>query len=201
MKKVILALVSIFLSFSIYAKSLDDYQNEAENGDENSAFKLGMIYEFGIAGKVDKNMNQAVRYYTMAHDGGNVRASGRLGVINYDRANYKKALEYLKIGAEKNEGLSEAYLGKILEKNNKIDSALKFYDKSVKNNNPYGKMFMGEYYIKTAAKGSDDFIKGYALLVSANKQNEEAKRIINRYPYKFNKKEQETLKNYMSVYK
>jgi len=200
MKKVILAALFIFISFSIQAKTLDDYQEEAEDGNIDSAFKSGMIYEFGIEGQINKNLNKSMRYYKIAHDGGNVKASARLGVINYDRANYKEALSYFKVGAEKNESLSEAYLGKILEKNGKEDTALKFYEKSVRSNNPFGKMFLAEYYITNSPKGSDDFLKGYALLVSANKQNPDAKRLLNRYPYKFNKSEQETLKKYIQMY-
>jgi TPR repeat protein len=200
MKKILITTLLTFSIFTAQAKSITDYEREAERGNSNSAFSAGLVYEMGIQGKINKNQNKAIRYYEMAHKGGNIKATARLGVINYNKGDYKKALEYFKVGANKEEGLSEAYLGKILENNKKGDTAIKFYEKSVKNNNPYGKMFLGEYYIKNSKKGSDNFLRGYALLVSANKQNKEAKSILNRYPYKFNKDEQDKLRKFIAQY-
>lgn len=200
MKKIIFATLLTLVTLSIQAKSLEEYQNEAERGNADSAFSAGLINEFGIKGKINKNQNKAIRYYEIAHNKGNIKSTARLGVIYFDKGDYKKSIEYLKIGANKGEGLSEAYLGKILEKNKKTETAIKFYEKSVKNKNPYGKIFLGEYYIKNSKKGSDNFLRGYALLVSANSQNKEAKNYLDRYPYKFNKEEQEKLKKYISEY-
>lgn len=200
MKKIILATICVLLSFSIHAKTLKDYEKQAESGNPDSAFKVGIMYEFGLNGQVNPNLNKAIRYYEIAYSNGEPKAAARLGVINYERSDTKKAIEYFKFGAEQGESLSEAYLGKILTDSGKKDAGLRFYDKSVKKGNPYGKMFLGEYYLKNEPKGSDNFIKGYALLVNANKVNKDAKLIINRYPYKFNKTEQETLKKYMRQY-
>lgn len=188
------------LSFSIHAKTLKDYERQAESGNPESAFKLGIMYEFGLKDQVKPNLNKAIRYYEISYNNGEPKAAARLGVINYERSDTKKAIEYFKFGAEQGESLSEAYLGKILEKSGKAETALRFYEKSVKKGNPYGKMFLGEYYLKNETKGSDNFIKGYALLVNANKVNKDAKIIISKYPYKFNKTEQETLKKYMRQY-
>lgn len=200
MKKILLTIVCVLLSFSIHAKTLKDYESQAESGNPESAFKVGIMYEFGLKDQVKPNLNKAIRYYEIAYNNGEPKAAARLGVINYERSDTKKAIEYFKFGAEQGESLSEAYLGKILEKSGKNETALRFYEKSVKKGNPYGKMFLGEYYLKNETKGSDNFIKGYALLVNANKVNKDAKLIISRYPYKFNKNEQETLKKYMRQY-
>ncbi len=200
MKKILLLLTAVFLTVSIQAKDLSQYEAEAERGNSDSAFTAGLIHEFGIKGKLNKNPNKAMRFYEMSSKKGNLKANARLGVIYYDKGDYKKSLEYLKIGAAKGESLSEAYLGKILERNGNKDTAIKFYEKSVKSNNPYGKMFLGEYYIKNNKNGSDNFLRGYALLVSANKQNVEAKKILDRHPYKFNKDEQEKLRKFIQQY-
>lgn len=200
MKKILLTIICVLLSFSIHAKTLKDYERQAESGNPESAFKLGIMYEFGLKDQVKPNLNKAIRYYEISYNNGEPKAAARLGVINYERSNTKKAIEYFKFGAEQGESLSEAYLGKILEKSGKLDTALRFYEKSVKKGNPYGKMFLGEYYLKNETKGSDNFIKGYALLVNANKVNKDAKIIISKYPYKFNKTEQETLRKYMRQY-
>jgi len=200
MKKIVLTIVCVLLSFSIHAKTLKDYERQAESGNPDSAFKLGIMYEFGLKDQVKPNLNKSIRYYEIAYANGEPKAAARLGVINYDRSNKKKAIEYFKAGAEEGESLSEAYLGKILDESGKKETALKFYEKSVNKGNPYGKMFLGEYYLKNEKQGTDNFIKGYALLVNANKLNKDAKLIINKYPYKFNKAEQETLKKYMRQY-
>lgn len=200
MKKILLTIICVLLSFSIHAKTLKDYERQAESGNPESAFKLGIMYEFGLKDQVKPNLNKAIRYYEISYNNGEPKAAARLGVINYERSDTKKAIEYFKFGAEQGESLSEAYLGKILEKSGKAETALRFYEKSVKKGNPYGKMFLGEYYLKNETKGSDNFIKGYALLVNANKVNKDAKIIISKYPYKFNKTEQETLKKYMRQY-
>lgn len=201
MKKILITIASLLISTSLYAKSIQDYEQEAENNNPNSAFKAGLAYEFGVQGSLDKNLNKAIRYYEISSNNGNAKASSRLGVIYYNRAYYPKAIEYFKLGAQKGEGLSLAYLGKVMEKNNKNDSALKFYRESVKTNNPYGKMFLGEYLIKNNPKSSDSFLEGYAVLISANKQNPEAKTIMDRYPYQFNKKDQARLLQLVKQYK
>lgn len=195
MKKIILVILFSLCTTISLAKSLNTYIEEADNGNPTSAFKLGMIYEFGISGKVNKDLSKAIQYYTLAAEEDNYKAISRLGVIYYNRADYTKAISYFKIGASNEEALSEAYLGKILEeRSNKPESAVKFYESSVKKNNPYGKMFLGEFYIKNEKRGSPKFIKGYALLVSASKVNSEAKNIIKRHPYTFTDDDKEILK-------
>lgn len=195
MKKIILTAILIFIPFISNAKDLSSYISEAENGNSSSSFKLGMIYEFGIDGTVNKDINKAVYYYTMAAESNNYKAISRLGVISYNKAEYKTSIEYFKKGAKNGEALSEAYLGKILEEqSSNKQQAVKFYESSINKNNPYGKMFLGEYLIKTNKKGSREFIRGFALLVSASKINEDAKKIIKRYPYTFTKNDQVILK-------
>jgi TPR repeat protein len=200
MKKILVIIISLLFVTTVNAKTLSQYEAEAENNNPTSAYKVALAYEFGIQGQVDKNTNKAIRYYLIAHKAGNLRATARLGVNYYDRRDYPEAIKYFKIGAAKGESLSQAYLGKILEQNNKIDSAIKFYRSSIKDQNPYGKMFLGEYLIKNSKKGSDEFLEGYALLVSANKKNTEAKNIINKYPYKFTKVEQEKILKIVNQY-
>lgn len=195
MNKLILLLTLIMMPFFSSAKNLNSYINEAERGHSDSALKLGMMYEFGMEKQVNRDISKAVYYYTIAAEEKNYRAIARLGVISYNKAEYKKAIEYFKLAARNGESLSEAYLGKIIEEQSQNKSeAVRFYESSIKKNNPLGKMFLGEYLVKTKKKGSRDFIRGFALLVSASKVNEDAKRIIKRYPYKFNKEEQVMLK-------
>lgn len=200
MKRILIPILSLFIISSANAKSLNQYIQEAEQRNPNSAYKVGLAYEFGVKDTVNRDINRAVRYYNIAHDGGVARATSRLGVINYETRNYSEALKYFKIGAEKKESLSQAYLGKILEDNKKNDRAVQFYRQSVKDNNPVGKKFLGEFLIKNNPKGSDPFLEGYALLVSASKKNAEAKRILSSYPYKFNKEEQKVLLKYVNQY-
>ncbi len=201
MKKIILTVFIILFSNISLAKSINSYIEEAESGNSDSAFKLGMIYEFGIKNKVDRDISKAINYYEIAAEERNYKAISRLGVIEYNRANYKKAIEYFKSAAQNDEPLAEAYLGKIIEERSESpEGALKFYESSANKNNPYGKMFLGEYLIKNSKKGSEDFIKGYAVLVSASKQNEEAKNIIKRHPYNFSESDKEVLKKYIIKY-
>ena len=200
MKRILIPILSLFIISSANAKSLNQYIQEAEQKNPNSAYKVGLAFEFGVKDSVNRDMNRAVRYYNIAHDGGVARATSRLGVINYETRNYNEALKYFKIGAEKKESLSQAYLGKILENNKKYDRAVQFYRESVKDNNPVGKNFLGEFLIKNNPKGSNLFLEGYALLVSASKKNAESKRILSRYPYKFNKEEQKVLLKYVNQY-
>ena len=200
MKKILVIISSVLFMSVVQAKTISQYENEAEQNNPDSAYKAALAYEFGVEGQVNKNENKSIRYYTIAHQGGNIRATSRLGVSYYNKKQYQEAIKYFKIGATKNEALSQAYLGKILEQNNKIESALKFYRSSVQSGNPYGKMFLGEYLIKSSDKGSDDFLEGYGLLLSANKKNKEAKKIIDKYPYKFTSKEQQKLIKFMNNY-
>jgi hypothetical protein len=196
MKKIILVILFSLYSTISTAKSLNTYIEEADNGNSTSAFKLGMIYEFGIEDKVNIDISKAIQYYTLAAEEDNYKAISRLGVIYYNRADYSKSISYLKLGATKEEALSEAYLGKILEERaDKPEAAVKFYESSAKKNNPYGKMFLGEFYIKNEKRGSLKFLKGYALLVSASKLNIEAKDFIRRNPYTFSEEDKEILKN------
>lgn len=195
MKKIILTVIICLIPLISQAKSLNTYIKEADSGNSSSALKLGLMYEFGLKNKIDKDINKAIYYYSIAAEEDNYRAISRLGVISYNRAEYNKAIDYFKMGAKNGESLSEAYLGKIIEERSEDKTkAVKFYESSIKKNNPYGKIFLGEHLIKTKERGSREFIRGYALLVSASKVNEQAKVIIKRHPYTFSKSDQIILK-------
>jgi len=85
------------------------WTDKAENGDTEAQFKLARLYKVGF-GKIDRNYEEAFKWFTLAAENGHIEAQFNLGLM-YEYGygvteNYKKALEWYKLAAK--QGHAEA---------------------------------------------------------------------------------------------
>lgn len=77
------------------------YMEETENGNPDAACNIGSLYYTGRAGEQD--YSKAIKYYTIAADGGCRQAQENLGYCYYYGRNtavdYKRAFHYFALGA------------------------------------------------------------------------------------------------------
>jgi len=182
MKKILIATAiclslasSISINAANYNDQLFDYEKKARLGDEQMQYKLGLIFEFGI--KTRKERNEARSWYLKADKQGVIRATTRLGVMAYEDKEYSEALKYLKKAALQNEPLSIVYLGKNALRLNNIEEAESFFKKAMESGNSqayyeYGILegdyrknnYLGYIYTKLSE------VNGYSNSVEKNKE-------------------------------
>ncbi len=135
MKKfLVLVLFSVFLAFAVgCAKRADETPDESRpkapetpvvlelehEGVGDEEFERGLYYEYGV--DVEKNVEEAVKYYRLAADKGNSNAYLKLGLcyangIGVER-NEVEAARFFRLCAEKGNPLGQLELGSILERN------------------------------------------------------------------------------------
>ena len=111
-------------------------------------YNMGYCYECGYA--VEKNMDEAIAWYTLAHNQGLIISSCNLGLIYRDMKEYEKAISYLEIAAEKDDSTALNTLGIMyaqgngVEKNNK--TAKYYYKKAAELDNVYAMYNLGGLY-------------------------------------------------------
>tara|TARA_Y100000588_G_scaffold321228_1_gene352434 strand:- start:150687 stop:151340 length:654 start_codon:yes stop_codon:yes gene_type:complete len=112
MKSFLLILLSL-ISFSSIA-SVEKYEEKARSGDSESQYRLGLAYEFGRS--VEQDVYTAEYWYDKADRQGHLKASARLGYLDYEAENYSSAKRYFAKGLKKGKEVyfSMLYYGKIL---------------------------------------------------------------------------------------
>ena len=152
-----------------FYKNLFDYCITNKNTEDSKILcLLGCLYENGLGVEFSTTCEEAVKYYKMAIDKGNVNAMYYLGYMHsqmdtYDFKNdYYEAVRYLKMAIENGHNEAMAHLGWMYEvgegviKN--IKKAIKYYKMAVENGtidamNKLGKMYRsGEGVVKNFKK-------------------------------------------------
>ncbi len=89
------------------------FKKSAEMGNREAQYKLALIYEYGMT---EKNLNDAIKYHTMASERGVAFAAYHLALIYQEPEfkNFQKAYEYAQIAARKGVMEAEYILGMFL---------------------------------------------------------------------------------------
>lgn len=159
-KKVMI--LSLLMISTANATQIDKLENKARNGDLESQYRIGIVYEFGKETPID--IETARYWYKKADKKGNIKAAARLGLIEYNYGNLEKAKEFFKKGATAEEKLpySVFYYGKIIREQGNEDEGLKLIEYGAIKGVPQALYEWGIYLGSEAEKKSD--YKAYIYL-------------------------------------
>ena len=104
-----------------YKKAFQIYLQEADKQDATTRYRLGWMYRNGKG--VVQDDTQAVHYYTLAADNGNVDAQFYLGGMYGNEGDTKddvKALHYLTLASNQGDQMAQFYLGSMYEHGNGV---------------------------------------------------------------------------------
>ena len=142
-----------------YSKSLTDLVSAAERGDSMAALELGSMYENGK--NVQKDLNSAIRWYTIAANNGSTKAQENLGWMYYDGIgvlkDYVQSLQWYIKAAKQGSSLAEAVIGSYYEYGYGVaidyDAAIKWYTAAAEHGNIQAQSDMNRLkasHVKTA---------------------------------------------------
>ena len=107
-------------NYTIFKKMFDYCITHTETDDSKILHLLGGMYEDGKG--VEQNWEEAMKYYKMAFEKGNVYTMNNLGYMyqngNYVEQNDGKAIKYYKMAVKKGDSVAMYNLGSIYEKGN-----------------------------------------------------------------------------------
>lgn len=83
-----------------YSKSLEFYKSAAKNYDELALYQLGQIYEIGVNGHIEKDIDKAMEYYKEATEYDFPFALNKLAYLSYCTRKYQQFFEYARKSAE-----------------------------------------------------------------------------------------------------
>lgn len=85
-----------------YSKSLEFYKSAAQNYDVLALYQLGQIYEIGVNGHIEKDIDKAMEYYKEATEIDFPFALNKLAYLSYCTRKYQQFFEYASKSAEIN---------------------------------------------------------------------------------------------------
>ena len=85
-----------------YSKSLEFYKTAAQNYDVLALYQLGQIYEIGVNGHIEKDIDKAMEYYKEATEIDFPFAFNKLAYLSYCTRKYQQFFEYASKSAEIN---------------------------------------------------------------------------------------------------
>lgn len=85
-----------------YSKSLEFYKSSAQNYDVLALYQLGQIYEIGVNGHIEKDIDKAMEYYKEATEIDFPFAFNKLAYLSYCTRKYQQFFEYASKSAEIN---------------------------------------------------------------------------------------------------
>lgn len=85
-----------------YSKSLEFYKSAAQNYDVLALYQLGQIYEIGVNGHIEKDIDKAMEYYKEATEIDFPFAFNKLAYLSYCTRKYQQFVEYASKSAEIN---------------------------------------------------------------------------------------------------
>jgi uncharacterized protein len=78
-------------------------EKEGCTADKNAQFHLGAMYQHGDDG-VEKNLSEALKWFTRANENGNQQAISRMAEVYYSAAQYTKAYDiFIKLATQQND--------------------------------------------------------------------------------------------------
>lgn len=83
-----------------YSKSLEFYKSAAKNYDELALYQLGQIYEIGVNGHIEKDIDKAMEYYKEATEYDFPFALNKLAYLSYCTRKYQQFFKYARKSAE-----------------------------------------------------------------------------------------------------
>ncbi len=83
-----------------YSKSLEFYKSSAQNYDVLALYQLGQIYEIGVNGHIEKDIDKAMEYYKEATEIDFPFAFNKLAYLSYCTRKYQQFFEYARKSAE-----------------------------------------------------------------------------------------------------
>ncbi len=96
-----------------YQFALETVTPLANDGDNTAQYLLGTLYYHGLG--VEKNLVEAMKWFTLAAEKGNAKAQVSLGTMyltgDGTSKNHKEAFRWLKLAAEQGDALGQAKLG------------------------------------------------------------------------------------------
>jgi TPR repeat protein len=148
--RIILLIFISLLSLDVLSKNISPYIDkkveEYNSGNAESAFKIGQAYQLGLS--VPKSMDEAIEWYKRSDLLEFPKAASMLGMIYFDKEDYRTSIFYLKKGINYEEGLSYAYLGKIFKFNGSEKKAFQMFKKSAELGNPVGQYLLADSFEK-----------------------------------------------------
>jgi TPR repeat protein len=144
-----------------------------ENGNSTAMNNLGDYYV-----DIEKNYDEAIKYYLMAIENGNSDAMNNLGYYyeNYE-INYDKAEKYYLMAIENDNSTAMVNLGNYYQNVAKnYDLMMKYYLLAIENGNSDAMNNLGYYYVNIE-KNYDEAIK-YYLMAIKNGNNDALKLYI-----------------------
>ena len=202
----VLIVLGLFNFEKAYAEGsvINNYESLYNGGDVESAYKLGLIYYYGLNGVVNEDKNRGVDYLMYADNNGHIRSTALLGIHNFNYNNKVDAMKYFKKAAIGGDLLSMAYIGKMIESKSK-EEAEKFYRKSIVGKSPKSYYFFGKFLIDNNRKGTVKSLEGYSLLISLDRSGMDVDMSVRKYlrvnSYSFSNKEMEIMKQFLDMYK
>lgn len=85
-----------------YSKSLEFYKSAAQNYDVLALYQLGQIYEIGVNGHIEKDIDKAMEYYKEATEIDFPFAFNKLAYLSYCTRKYQQFFEYASKSAKIN---------------------------------------------------------------------------------------------------
>ena len=111
-----------------YIESIKKWENLAENGEEKAQFILGTIYRIGNEG-VTKNINKAIKWYSLAAEQGNAYAQYNLGKIYESEKgsiDYALSAKWYMLGAQNGNAFSQLKLGSFYIKGKGVPKNIRY---------------------------------------------------------------------------
>ena len=134
-KKNYLKALDYFMDSGVYSEHIKNkieiYKKEAEVGEGELQYKLGLIYENGIG--IRKYSKSAIYWYKKAASNGIRDANNRLACLyyrNHDNESFEKAFDLLKKHAEIGDASTQCLLAEIYEDEGDYENSLKWCEKA-----------------------------------------------------------------------
>ncbi len=181
MKKFLLPL--LLLSSALNAKTIEDIEAEARNGNVESQFRAGLVYEFGK--KVPSDHQMAEYWYQKADKNGNIKASARLGYMSFEQKDYSAAKKYFYKGLDKENRFpySVLFYGKILRIEGNDKDGLALIKSAAKSGVPQA-MHEWAYYNGIEKKDENYYLAYIYSKMAEIKKYKEAKKYTRKYKEK-----------------
>jgi len=154
---VIIALM-VFLYFKVFMK-IDYSQTRFEKltklatqNDMKAQFQLGIRYDNGI--DVDKNTEEAMKWYRKSAVNGYATAQYLLGYLNYRgesiEQDKQEAIKWFELASEQGDADAQYYLGWMFENddslNHNVSKAFKYYKLAADQGHAWAQYFLGRMY-------------------------------------------------------
>ena len=121
------------------------FKKAAEQGHTLACRKMGLLAHFGDI--VEKDIPEALRWYTMAHENGDGDAEILIGLVYlYDQEDSEEAVRWFKIAAENNKTLAYFLVGEAAYISGDTEDALSWYALAAEKGHRIASVRLGNIY-------------------------------------------------------